>query len=35
MKIAGAILLLTPVMAIFLLFQKRLVGDLMLGGVKE
>ncbi len=35
MKIAGAILLLTPVLVVFLLFQKRLVGDLMLGGIKE
>ncbi len=35
MKIAGAILLLTPVFVVFLLFQKRLVGDLMLGGIKE
>ncbi len=35
MKIAGAILLLAPVFIIFLCFQKRLVGDLMLGGIKE
>lgn len=34
-KMAAAMILFVPVFAVFLIFQKKFMGDLMIGGVKE
>lgn len=34
MRLAAAILMLVPILVIFLIFQKRLLGNLTVGGIK-
>ena len=34
MRMTGAMIMLIPIMIIFLLLQKRLLGNLMVGGIK-
>ena len=34
MRMTGAMLMLLPILAIFLVFQKKLVGNLTVGGIK-
>ncbi len=35
MKLAGSFLVMLPILIVFLVFQKRLMGNIHMGGLKE